>query len=68
MIHMHVLQCLELNAVLCMTSNDTRFGFSVVGGVDEGLTPRVDDIQPGKCEVFYYSALHFDFSFSHMLI
>jgi hypothetical protein len=36
-----------------MASNDRRFGFSVVGGVDEGVSPRVDDVQPGKCEVFH---------------
>jgi hypothetical protein len=40
-----------------MASNDRRFGFSVVGGVDEGVRPRVDDVQPGKCEVFHNTAL-----------
>jgi hypothetical protein len=68
MIDTHMLQCLELNVVLCMASTDRRFGFSVVGGVDEGLTPRVDDIQPGKCEVSHNSALHLNFSFSQMLL
>jgi len=43
-----LLQCPELNLVLCLATSDKRFGFSVVGGVDEGLPPRVDDIQPGK--------------------
>ncbi|XP_021936088.1 uncharacterized protein LOC110837834 isoform X2 [Zootermopsis nevadensis] len=40
------VQCQELNLGLCMMSNDRRFGFSVVGGVGEGVPPRVDDIQP----------------------
>jgi hypothetical protein len=53
-----VLQCLELSVVLSMVRGERRFGFSVVGGVDEGLTPRVDDIQPGECKVFRGSALY----------
>jgi hypothetical protein len=58
----------ELNVVLCMASNDRRFGFSVVGGVDEGVRPRVDDVQPGKCEMFHNAALRFNFSFSQTLL
>jgi hypothetical protein len=51
-----------------MASSDRRFGFSVVGGVDEGVRPRVDDVQPGKCEVFHITALRFNFSFSQTLL
>lgn len=28
--------------------NDRRFGFSVVGGLEEGFPPRIDEIAPGK--------------------
>ena len=59
---------MQLNVVLCMASNDRRFGFSVVGGVDEGVRPRVDDVQPGKCQVFHNTALLSNFSFSQILL
>lgn len=43
-----------------MMSNDRRFGFSVVGGVGEGVPPRVDDIQPGRAPTgFITTALLF---------
>lgn len=28
--------------------NDRRFGFSVVGGSEEGFPPRIDEIAAGK--------------------
>ena len=27
--------------------DEKRFGFSVMGGVDEGFPPRIDEISPG---------------------
>ena len=33
--------------VLELTENEKRFGFSVVGGVDEGFRPRIDEIVEG---------------------
>ena len=33
--------------VLELAENEKRFGFSVVGGVDEGFRPRIDDIVEG---------------------
>lgn len=30
-----------------MEPGDSRFGFSVIGGVDEGFLPRVDDVARG---------------------
>ena len=29
-------------------TNDRRFGFSVVGGLEEGFPPRIDEIAPGN--------------------
>ena len=34
--------------VLELTENEKRFGFSVVGGVDEGFRPRIDEIVAGE--------------------
>ena len=34
--------------VLELTENEKRFGFSVVGGVDEGFRPRIDEIVEGS--------------------
>lgn len=31
-----------------MKAEHNRFGFSVLGGSDEGLKPMVDTIKPGK--------------------
>lgn len=31
-----------------MKAEHIRFGFSVVGGNDEGLKPMIDHIKPGK--------------------
>lgn len=28
--------------------DEKRFGFSVMGGVDEGFPPRIDEISEGK--------------------
>ena len=34
--------------LLELTENEKRFGFSVVGGVDEGFRPRIDEIVEGN--------------------
>ena len=34
--------------------DDNRFGFSVIGGVDEGFPPRIDDIMPGRSAQIYH--------------
>lgn len=34
--------------VLELAENEKRFGFSVVGGVDEGFRPRIDEIIEGS--------------------
>lgn len=31
-----------------MGENDQRFGFSFIGGTDEGLRPTVDEMLPGE--------------------
>ena len=36
--------------VLEMIANDERFGFSVMGGIEEGFLPRVDEILQGKLD------------------
>ena len=33
---------------LFMSDDDTRFGFSVIGGYDEGIAARVDEITMGE--------------------
>ncbi|CAH1262830.1 Hypp2585 [Branchiostoma lanceolatum] len=40
----HVLQEMEVFTELVLLSSDKRFGFSVMGGADEGFSPRVDEI------------------------
>lgn len=30
--------------------DEKRFGFSVMGGIDEGFPPRIDNIVKGKTE------------------
>lgn len=37
-----------LNVILRLRSNEGRFGFSVIGGSDEIMSPLVDDIATGK--------------------
>lgn len=38
-----------------MEPGDSRFGFSVIGGVDEGFLPRVDDVARGiKANIGFY--------------
>ncbi|KAK2181072.1 hypothetical protein NP493_413g01042 [Ridgeia piscesae] len=37
-----------MDVVMDMTSDDERFGFSVMGGVEEGFLPRVDEISIGR--------------------
>jgi hypothetical protein len=41
-----------------MTNSDSRFGFSVIGGVGEGLSPRVDDVQPGKHQLSLWQSYY----------
>ncbi|KAJ8046012.1 hypothetical protein HOLleu_09160 [Holothuria leucospilota] len=36
------------DVLLVMGEGDPRFGFSFIGGVDEGLPPTVDEMLPGK--------------------
>lgn len=46
-----ILQDLEYedhDVKLVMNNEDRRFGFSVIGGYDEGIAPRVDDITSGE--------------------
>ncbi|XP_022093780.1 MAGUK p55 subfamily member 5-like isoform X2 [Acanthaster planci] len=38
----------EVFVVLEMLDDDERFGFSVMGGIEEGFLPRVDEILPGS--------------------
>lgn len=38
--------------VVDMKPGERRFGFSVMGGLDEGFPPRIDDIAPGKFQGF----------------
>ncbi|XP_038075964.1 uncharacterized protein LOC119743625 [Patiria miniata] len=38
----------EASVVLEMLDDDERFGFSVMGGIEEGFLPKVDEILPGK--------------------
>lgn len=41
--------------VLELSGNEKRFGFSVVGGVDEGFRPRIDEIIEGSdlnCSIY----------------
>lgn len=42
------LQEIEMTTVLEIGSNDERFGFSVMGGLEEGFLPSVDAILKGK--------------------
>lgn len=37
----------ERQVTVFMEPGDQRFGFSVIGGVDEGFVPRVDDVAKG---------------------
>jgi hypothetical protein len=38
----------EFDLSLLMNDDEVRFGFSVIGGYDEGIAPRVDDVSPGE--------------------
>ncbi|XP_070576726.1 protein PALS1-like isoform X1 [Ptychodera flava] len=38
----------ELETTVIMDDGDTRFGFSVMGGIEEGFPARVDDITAGS--------------------
>lgn len=39
--------------VLEITEDEKRFGFSVVGGVDEGFHPRIDEVVEGTAHVIH---------------
>ncbi|XP_078592087.1 protein PALS1-like isoform X15 [Branchiostoma floridae x Branchiostoma japonicum] len=39
---------MEVSTELVLLSSDKRFGFSVMGGADEGFSPRVDEIAAGS--------------------
>ena len=39
--------------VMVLEDNDARFGFSVMGGDDEGFPPRIDEIGHGKFAHYY---------------
>ena len=45
---MQELEYEEHEVDLFMSDDDKRFGFSVIGGYDEGIAPRVDDITAGR--------------------
>lgn len=36
-----------------MDQDDTRFGFSVVGGLDEGLPIQLDEIKEGEWDLIF---------------
>jgi hypothetical protein len=44
--------------LLELAENEKRFGFSVVGGVDEGFRPRIDEIVEGSVHKIYTSFSH----------
>jgi hypothetical protein len=31
-----------------LVNDERRFGFSVIGGMDEGFPPCIDEVSPGK--------------------
>ncbi|VDI13837.1 Hypothetical predicted protein [Mytilus galloprovincialis] len=37
-----------IDETLHLGENDKRYGFSIMGGVDEGFCPRIEDIAEGK--------------------
>lgn len=39
---------------LRLNSNDRRFGFSIIGGCDELMSPEIEDISPGKNHFIKY--------------
>ena len=38
---------MEFSVNVRILGDEKRFGFSVMGGVDEGFPPRIDEISPG---------------------
>ena len=44
--------------MLELAENEKRFGFSVVGGVDEGFRPRIDDIVEGIADCSKRFSVH----------
>ena len=37
----------EFSVNVRILGDEKRFGFSVMGGVDEGFPPRIDEVSPG---------------------
>ena len=46
-IFVFISQYEERQITVVMEPGDSRFGFSVIGGIDEGFLPRVDDVARG---------------------
>ena len=46
------------SVMLELAENEKRFGFSVVGGVDEGFRPRIDDIVEGIADCSKRFSVH----------
>ena len=44
--------CFQVTSELEISMGDDcrRFGFSVIGGADEGIPPKIDDIAKGECQ------------------
>lgn len=38
---------MEFSVNVRILGDEKRFGFSVMGGTDEGFPPRIDEISPG---------------------
>ncbi len=41
-------QCIIYEVEMAMVGSQRRFGFSLMGGAEEGFPARVDEITPGK--------------------
>ena len=42
---------------MSMVGEDDRFGFSVMGGQDEGFKPRIDEVGTGKALLMLFATL-----------
>ena len=45
---LHKLSSKEFDVIIKLETGEKRFGFSVIGGIDEGFPPRVESIAAGK--------------------
>lgn len=43
---------MEFSVNVRILGDEKRFGFSVMGGVDEGFPPRIDEISKGRLQLF----------------